>query len=55
MVAFGGADRRTLFVTSARAERPDDELETYPQSGGVFAMRVDVPGLEKPLFDINAA
>ena len=26
MVAFGGADRRTLFVTSARAERPDDLL-----------------------------
>ncbi|MBD8065892.1 SMP-30/gluconolactonase/LRE family protein [Devosia sp. PTR5] len=54
MVAFGGDDRRTLFVTSARSDRSTEELEAYPQSGGLFAMTVDVPGLEKPLFDVTA-
>jgi len=48
MCAFGGADLRTLFVTSARQQRPDDELARLPHSGGVFAMRVDVPGLPEP-------
>ena len=50
MCAFGGADLRTLFVTSARQQRPDDELVRLPHSGGVFAMRVDVPGLHEPCF-----
>jgi sugar lactone lactonase YvrE len=50
MCAFGGADLRTLFVTSARQQRADDELARLPQSGGVFAMRVDVPGLPEPTF-----
>jgi sugar lactone lactonase YvrE len=50
MCAFGGPDLRTLFVTSARQQRADDELARLPQSGGVFAMRVDVPGLPEPTF-----
>lgn len=50
MCAFGGADLRTLYVTTARQERPPDELAQFPQSGGVFAMRVDVPGLAEPRF-----
>lgn len=54
MVAFGGADRKTLYVTSARVGRPEAELVQYPLSGGLFAMPVDVAGLAKPLFDINA-
>jgi sugar lactone lactonase YvrE len=48
MCAFGGADRKTLFVTSARQMREPDELARLPQSGGVFAMRVDVAGLPEP-------
>lgn len=51
MLAFGGADRRTLYVTTARDGRPDAELEALPHSGGVFAMRVETPGLAEPLFD----
>lgn len=51
MVAFGGPDLRTLYLTTARAGRPAEELERFPQSGGVFALRVDVPGLPEPLFD----
>jgi sugar lactone lactonase YvrE len=45
MVAFGGRDLRTLYVTSARDGRSEQELQALPLSGGVFAMRVDVPGL----------
>ena len=51
MPAFGGPDLRTLYVTSARADRPDDELALFPRSGGIFAMTVDVPGLPEPLCD----
>lgn len=51
MVAFGGPDRRTLFVTSARYERPEAELSAMPHSGSLFSMRVDVPGLPENHFD----
>ncbi|MCM2291024.1 SMP-30/gluconolactonase/LRE family protein [Allorhizobium sp. BGMRC 0089] len=51
MVAFGGADMKTLYLTSARAGRPEEELKAYPLSGGIFALRTDVPGLAKPLFN----
>lgn len=45
MCAFGGDDLRTLYVTTARQGRPAAELDAFPQSGGLFAMRVPVPGL----------
>lgn len=48
MCAFGGDDLRTLYVTTARNGRSAEELAAYPQSGGVFAMRVPVPGLVEP-------
>jgi sugar lactone lactonase YvrE len=51
MVAFGGADLRTLFVTTASEGRPAAELAAMPHSGGLFAMQVDVPGRAEPLFD----
>lgn len=51
MCALGGSDLRTLYVTSARQQRDEDELERLPLSGGIFAMRVDVPGLPEPHFD----
>ena len=50
MPAFGGADLRTLYVTSARKLREPDELARFPQSGGVFACRVPTPGLAEPHF-----
>jgi sugar lactone lactonase YvrE len=50
MCALGGPDLRTLYVTSARQQRPAEELSRLPQSGGLFAMRVDVPGLPEPTF-----
>ncbi|HET9046662.1 MAG TPA: SMP-30/gluconolactonase/LRE family protein [Casimicrobiaceae bacterium] len=48
MCAFGGADLRTLYVTSARQMREAAELARLPNSGGVFSMRVDTPGLPEP-------
>jgi sugar lactone lactonase YvrE len=50
MCAFGGPDLKTLFVTSARQNRDPEELERLPQSGGIFAMRVSVPGMPEPKF-----
>jgi sugar lactone lactonase YvrE len=50
MCALGGPDLRTLYVTTARQDRDADELAALPQSGGIFAMRVDVPGVPEPSF-----
>jgi len=50
MCAFGGPDLRTLYVTSAREKSDAAELARLPQSGGIFAMQVDVPGLPEPAF-----
>jgi sugar lactone lactonase YvrE len=50
MCAFGGPDLRTLYVTTARQLRNAEELSRLPQSGGIFAMRVDVPGIPEPKF-----
>lgn len=45
MPCFGGADRRTLFITTARDKRPADELAREPWAGAVLTLRVDIPGL----------
>lgn len=51
MVSFGGPDLKTLYCTSARIGRPAEELAEYPMSGALFALKTDVPGLPKPLFN----
>jgi sugar lactone lactonase YvrE len=45
MPCFGGADLKTLYLTSGRHNRPAQELEALPHSGHVIATRVEVPGL----------
>ncbi len=50
MPCFGGADLRTLFITSARQHASAAELAAYPRSGCVFSMRVEVPGLPVNFF-----
>ncbi|HEU4819106.1 SMP-30/gluconolactonase/LRE family protein [Janthinobacterium sp.] len=50
MLAFGGADLRTLYITSAREGASDDELARQPQAGGLFAVRLDVAGRPEPLY-----
>ncbi|WP_151449026.1 SMP-30/gluconolactonase/LRE family protein [Lacisediminimonas profundi] len=44
MIAFGGEDMRTLFITTVSFKRPAEELRNNPLSGKVLQMRVDVPG-----------
>lgn len=50
MIAFGGGDMRTAFVTSAGKNLTDAEREAQPHAGGLFTFRVDVPGLVQPAF-----
>ncbi|MDB5909875.1 MAG: gluconolactonase [Massilia sp.] len=50
MIAFGGADLRTLYITSASHKRPAEERAQYPLSGCVLSLRVDVAGLPEPLY-----
>lgn len=45
MMAFGGDDGCTAFVTTARAGLSAAELAAQPGAGGVFAFKVDVPGV----------
>ena len=51
MPCFGGADLKTLYLTTARQGRPADELLRWPASGCVLSMRVDVPGLPVNFFE----
>ena len=50
MPCFGGDDLQTLYVTTARHGRSAHEVADWPQSGCVFSMRVDVPGLPVNFF-----
>jgi len=45
MPCFGGADLKTLYITTARDKRPPDELAAQPLAGCVLQCRVDVAGL----------
>lgn len=45
MPCFGGTDLKTLYITSARENRPAEELAQQPLAGCVLQMPVDVPGL----------
>ena len=55
MPAFGGADMKTLFVTTARdksiAPSAAGSAAVPGAGGGVYSLRVEVPGLPNPLFD----
>lgn len=43
--AFGGDDLRTLYVTTAWKGLTDEQRAQQPLAGGLFAGRVDTPGL----------
>ena len=50
MIALGGADLCTAFVTSAGKDLSDDARAAQPHAGGLFTFRVDVPGIVQPCF-----
>ena len=41
---FGPADETTLYITSARANLPEDQRAAQPFAGGLFAADVGVSG-----------
>jgi sugar lactone lactonase YvrE len=55
MPCFGGADLKTLYITTARDKRPADELAREPLAGCVLQLRVDVPGLPANMARIRRA
>ncbi|MCT2535258.1 SMP-30/gluconolactonase/LRE family protein [Aquibacillus koreensis] len=42
--AFGGEDLNQLYVTTARTDTSEEELENYPHAGGVFKFETNVKG-----------
>jgi sugar lactone lactonase YvrE len=50
MIAFGGGDLCTAFVTSAGKNLTDAERAAQPHAGGLFTFRVEVPGLAQHAF-----
>ena len=50
-VALGGADLRTLFITSARTRLSARTLAEAPLSGGLLAVKADHKGL--PVFKFH--
>ncbi|GAA5216137.1 SMP-30/gluconolactonase/LRE family protein [Corallincola platygyrae] len=49
MVAFGGADLKTLYITTADTTYSPEKAQ-YPLSGSIFAVEVPVAGLAEPKF-----
>jgi sugar lactone lactonase YvrE len=47
-IGFAGEDLRTLVVTTAYGELPDEQRRAHPESGRLFTTRTDVPGLPVP-------
>lgn len=43
--AFGGADLKTLYLTSAREGLSEEALEEQPDAGKVLFFKVDIPGI----------
>lgn len=44
MMAFGGIDLRTLYITTVSSKRSAEELAACPYSGCLLSVRVEVPG-----------
>jgi sugar lactone lactonase YvrE len=44
MPAFGGADMKTIFITTAKQKLSEKELSSQNLAGGLLSLKVDVPG-----------
>lgn len=53
-VSFGGADNRTLFVTTRADGMNEEELAKEPLAGSVLSARVTVPGLQEYKYRTSA-
>ncbi|MEY2580784.1 MAG: hypothetical protein QOE09_633 [Ilumatobacteraceae bacterium] len=52
--AFGGADRSTLYITTARTGLAEDDRRRQPHAGGLFAADVGVRGCGYTAFGATA-
>lgn len=48
--AFGGADLKTLYITSAMEGMDDEKRQAEPEAGNLLAIDVEVPGLPETRF-----
>jgi xylono-1,5-lactonase len=48
--AFGGAELRTLYITTASTGLSEQQLEREPLAGGLFALDLDIAGVPANLF-----
>jgi sugar lactone lactonase YvrE len=48
--AFGDADMRTLYITTARNSLTPEQEAAEPLAGGLFRVRIDSPGVPAALF-----
>ena len=53
MIAFGGEDLRTAYVTTARTGLSEETLAREPLAGSVFRFDVQVPGLPEHPFVVS--
>ncbi|MCO6159180.1 SMP-30/gluconolactonase/LRE family protein [Asaia lannensis] len=54
-MAFGGDDRRTAYVTTARKGLSAEDLARHPQSGSLFTFRADKAGLPQHKIALSKA
>lgn len=50
---FGGADMRTLFITTARFGMSTSELLAYPQAGDLYRIRLPIAGSPRHRFGLT--
>ncbi len=50
MIAFGGADLKTLFITTAREGASESERLSDVNAGGIYACTTDFDGRTEPLY-----
>ncbi len=50
MPCFGGADLKTLYITTSREKRPQEESAQQPWAGHVLTLQVDVAGLPANIY-----
>jgi sugar lactone lactonase YvrE len=53
MLAFGGIDYRTVYITTAREGASDAEQQAFPHAGGIFALQLpagDTAGVPEPMY-----
>jgi sugar lactone lactonase YvrE len=50
MLAFGGKDLRTMFITTAREGATEAEMARFPDAGRLFAIDLPMAGRAEPMY-----